>query len=382
MLFDISLYGGKVLKKVRTATITFHKAINYGAILQTYALQKSILKLGIDNDIIDYDCKLISNEYKFINLNSIRSFVRSFIKSFIGFRLYYCKKEKFKLFIKKYIVLTNPVTKNVLKSEEFNNKYDFFITGSDQVWNCEITNFDKTYMLDFVEDDKKKKSYAASFGIEKIPSIYELEYKSYLEKFSTILLREQTGARIVENLLNKKVETVLDPVFLLSKEEWNKIIKPNKFDEIQGNYILVYMPTVEMKIFAEDLSKKYNLPIYNITEPIIRKKNSFGKIESSLGPDEFISAIKNAKYVVTASFHATVFSIIYNKEFFININSKGKSRGSRLIDLLELLGINNREISERKIGDFSLLNWKDINKKLQIEKERSLKNLKQMLEVE
>lgn len=362
----------------KTATITFHKAINYGAVLQAYALQQNILKLNIENEIINYSCKDIEKVYRLIRLDSLRGF----IKSIVSIKSFYYKKKKFNNFIKEYIYITPKVNKNLLCSKTFNKQYDAFITGSDQVWNYEITNFDKTYMLDFVEDDKKKKSYAASFGIEKIPSIYELEYKSYLGKFSTILLREQTGARMVENLLNKKVETVLDPVFLLSKEEWNKIIKPNKFDEIQGNYILVYMPTVEMKIFAEDLSKKYNLPIYNITEPIIRKKNSFGKIESSLGPDEFISAIKNAKYIVTASFHATVFSIIYNKEFFINIDSKGKSRGSRLIDLLNLLEIKNREISKQKIEKFALLDWKNINEKLKIEKEKSFQKLKQMLEVE
>lgn len=362
----------------KTATITFHEAINYGAILQAYALQQSILKLNIENEIINYSCKNIEKIYKLIRLDSLKGFV----KSVLSIKSLYYKKKKFNDFIKKYINMTPKVNKKFLCSETFNKRYDAFITGSDQVWNYEITNFDKTYMLDFVKENKKKKSYAASFGIKKIPSIYEAQYKSYLERFSTILLREKTGVRIVEKLINKKVDTVLDPVFLLNKEEWNIIIKLNKFDKIKENYILVYMPTVEMKVFAEDLSKKYNLPIYNITEPIMRRKNSFGKIESSLGPDEFISAIKNAKFVVTASFHATVFSIIYNKEFFINIDFKGKSRGSRLIDLLNLLEINNREISGQKIEDFNSLNWININKKLQIEKEKSFQKLKQMLEVE
>lgn len=367
-----------MLKKIRTATITFHEAINYGAILQTYALQQSILKLNIENEIINYSCKDIEKVYRLIRLDSLRGF----IKSIVSIKSFYYKKKNFNTFIKEHIKMTPKVNKNFLCSETFNKQYDVFITGSDQVWNYEITNFDKTYMLDFVREDKKKKSYAASFGIGEIPSRYKLEYKRYLEKFSSILLREKTGIQIIEKLLNKKVETVLDPVFLLSKEEWNTIIKPNKFDEIKNKYILVYMPTVEMKTFVEALSKKYKLPIYNITDPILKWKNSFGKIESSLSPNEFVNAIKNAKFVVTASFHATVFSIIYNKEFYINIDSKGKVRGSRLIDLLNLLGINNREISEQKIEDLNLLNWKDINKKLQIEKEKSFQKLKQMLEVE
>lgn len=366
-----------MLKK-KSATITFHEAINYGAILQAYALQKSILKLNVENEIINYSCKDIKKIYKLLRLDSLRGF----IKSIVSIKSLYVRKRKFNDFIKEYINITQEVNKVFLCSEIFNKQYDIFITGSDQVWNYEITNFDKTYMLDFVKEDKKKKSYAASFGIEKIPSMYKLEYKNYLEKFSTILLREQTGAQIIEDLLNRKVETVLDPVFLLDKNEWNIIIKPNKFDKINEKYILAYMPTVEMKSFAEALSKKYKLPIYNITEPILKWKNSFGKIESSLGPDEFVSAIKNAKFVITSSFHATVFSIIYNREFFININSNGKSRGSRLIDLLNLLEIRNREISKLEIEDFAPLNWKNINKKLEVEKQRSIRELKRMLEVE
>lgn len=367
-----------MLRKKNTATITFHKAINYGAILQTYALQQTLFKLNIENEIINYTCKEIEKTDRLIRIDSLRTF----IKSVINIKSFYFKRKKFNNFMKEYIHVTSEVNKEFLRSEVFNKQYDVFITGSDQVWNYEITNFDKTYMLDFVKEDKKKKSYAASFGIEKIPSMYKLEYKNYLEKFSTILLRERTGAQIIKNLFNRKVEIVLDPAFLLDKNEWNTIIKPNKFDKINEKYILAYMPTVEMKSFAEALSKKYKLPIYNITEPILKWKNSFGKIESSLGPDEFVSAIKNAKFVITASFHATVFSIIYNREFFININSNGKSRGSRLIDLLNLLKINNREISEREIKDFSPLNWNDINKKLEIEKQKSIQALKKMLEVE
>lgn len=373
------MYGGKVLKKIRTATITFHKAINYGAILQTYALQHSILKLGIDNDVIDYDCKLISDEYKLINIKSIKLFV----KSLISFRLYYYKKNKFKSFIKKYIILTNPVTKDVLKSKEFNNKYDFFITGSDQVWNYEITNLDEVYFLNFVKDEKKIKSYAASFGISYIPINLSLKYKEYLKRFSSILVREKTGAELIEKLIEKKVNVVLDPVLLLNKNEWDKIASKTKFDDIKNKYILVYITTPYIKLFAEKLSIKYKIPIFNITDLILKKKNKIGNTECKLGPEEFINAIKNARFVVTASFHAVVFSIIYNKEFFINNVDKTKeNRSSRQKDLLDLLGIKDREIFNHDDDtDFSSIDWNDVNKKLEIERNKSLNELKKILGV-
>lgn len=369
----------KVLKKIRTATITFHKAINYGAILQTYALQQSILNLGIDNDVINYDCKSISNEYKLIKTKSIKSF----IKSLMALKKCYYKKNKFKLFIKKYIILTNPVTKDILKSEDFNNKYDFFITGSDQVWNYEITNLNDVYFLNFVKDEKKIKSYAASFGVNSIPKELRPIYIKYLKRFSNLLVREKTGKNIIHGLMDRKVNTVLDPVLLLNKNEWDKILFKTKFDDIKDKYILVYMRTPYIKLFAENLSIKYKIPIFNIEDLILKNKNRVGKTESELGLEEFISAIKNAKFVITGSFHAVVFSIIYNKEFFINnIDKTKENRSSRQKDLLDLLEIEDREIfNHNDDTDFAPIDWNNVNKNLEIERNKSLNELKKMLGV-
>lgn len=368
-----------MLKKIKTATITFHKAVNYGAILQTYALQHSILNLKIDNEIINYDCNLISDEYKLINTKSIKTF----IKSIMAFKMFYCKKKKFEFFIKKYIVLTNPVTKDILKSEDFNNKYDFFITGSDQVWNYEITNLDDAYFLNFVKDEKKIKSYAASFGVNSIPEKLKPIYIKYLKRFSGLLVREKTGKNIIHGLMDKKVNTVLDPVLLLDRNEWNKIVSRTKFDDIKDKYILIYMDTPYIKLFAKKLSIKYKLPIFNIADLILKKENKIGNTESELGPEDFVNIIKNARFIITASFHAVVFSIIYNKEFFINNVDKTKeNRSSRQKDLLDLLEIKDREIfNHNDDTDFAPIDWNNVNKKLESERNKSIYELKKMLGV-
>lgn len=367
------------MRKIKTATITFHKAVNYGAILQTYALQHSILNLKVDNEIINYDCKLISDEYKLINTKSIKTF----IKSIMAFKMFYCKRKKFESFIRKYIVLTKPVNKKILESEEFNNKYDFFITGSDQVWNYEITNLDDAYFLNFVKDEKKIKSYAASFGANSIPEELRSIYIKYLKRFSNLLVREKTGKNIIHGLIDKKVNTVLDPVLLLDKNEWNKIASKTKFDDIKDKYILVYMETPYIKLFAENLSAKYKIPIFNIADLILKKKNKIGNTESELGPEDFINIIKNARFIITASFHAVVFSIIYNKDFFINnVDKMKENRSSRQKDLLDLLGIKDREIFNHDDDtDFSSIDWNDVNKKLEIERNKSLNELKKILGV-
>lgn len=367
------------MKKIKTATITFHKAINYGAILQAYALQQSILKLNIENEIINYDCKSISNDYRLINTKSIKTIIRSLL----GLRSFYSKNKKFKDFITKNIILTQNVDVRKIKSKSFNDKYDIFITGSDQVWNYKLTNLDENYFLNFVREEKKIRSYAASFGVDNIPKDMEKMYIKYLKRFSSILVREKTGVILIKKLINKKADVVVDPVLLINKKEWEKILYQTKFDNIKNKYILLYMATPNINLFAKKISIKYNLPIYNISDLILKKENRIGNLESRLGPEEFISAIKNARFIITGSFHAVVFSIIFNKEFFINNVDKTKvDRASRQKDLLDLLEINNREIFNHDDDtDFVPIDWKNVNKRLEEEREKSLNELKKMLGV-
>ena len=141
------------------------------------------------------------------------------------------------------------------------------------------------------------------------------------------------------------------------------------------------METPYIKLFAEKLSAKYKIPIFNIADLILKKKNKIGNTESKLGPEEFVNAIKNAKFIITASFHAVVFSIIYNKEFFINNVDKTKeNRSSRQKDLLDLLEIKDREIFNHDDDtDFVPIDWDNVNKKLEIERNKSINELKKML---
>lgn len=340
------------MKKIKTATITFHNSVNYGAILQTYALQRSILKLGVYNEIINYSPD--SDKNLIINTTNLKSIIRSLI----NLPDFYVKKGKFDDFIKRKINITEKVSKDFLKSEEFNNKYDIFITGSDQVWNYELTN-DSTYMLDFVIENNKKRSYAASFGISEIPNNLIDWYKNLLKNFYSILLREESGKKIIKQLLNKDAKIVLDPVFLLDKQEWNSVIGRTKFEKIKNQYILIYYTTPKIVEFAKILSKRYGLSIIFI-EALSFRLSRIGKVERTLSPEEFVSAIKNARFVLTGSFHAMVLSIIYNKEFFIDIIKNG--RNSRLEQVLNMCNIFNRYVEEN-IDQVTMkkINWNEIN---------------------
>lgn len=361
-----------MVKKIRTATITFHNSVNYGAILQTYALQKSILKLGFYNEIINYSPD--SDKNLVINTTNLKSIIRSLI----NLPDFYVKKKKFDDFIKKRINITKKVSKNFLKSRDFNNEYDIFITGSDQVWNYELTN-DSTYMLDFVLENNKKRSYAASFGISEIPNNLNSWYKNLLKNFHSILLREESGQKIIKQLLNREAKIVLDPVFLLNRKEWNNIIGKTKFEKIKNQYILIYYTTPQIIEFAKILSKRYGLSNIFI-EALSFRLSRIGKVERTLGPEEFVDAIKNARFVLTGSFHAMVFSIIYNKEFFIDIIKNG--RNSRLEQVLKMCNISNRYVEEN-IDQIMMkkINWDEVNIMIEKKVKESRNELFEMLKL-
>ena len=172
--------------------ITFHRAVNYGAVLQTYALQEALRNLNIDSEVIDYRDNIIDNRFKFFYDKSLKKLV----KDFIYFPIFYRKNKKFEKFIEGNIVTTKKIIRNC---DELNQlkEFDQYITGSDQVWNYRLTNWDEAYFLDFVKDNKKKNSYAASFGMNEIPKKEQEKYKSLLSQFNHISVREENGIEII-----------------------------------------------------------------------------------------------------------------------------------------------------------------------------------------
>ena len=211
-------------KEKKIGILTYHRAYNYGAVLQAYALQSAIQNINYNVEIIDYCCDYIE---KIGSEKSIKNIIK-FILS--GRRINQTKKKFVKFRNDKLNLSNNDFNRDTIK--EIADLYDIYIVGSDQVWNYQGSNFDKTYFLDFVKQNTKKKSYAASFGISKIPPKYEKEYIRLLNKFSDISVREKQGINIINNLLGKDCELVLDPTLLLSKKEWkektsisNRIIK-------------------------------------------------------------------------------------------------------------------------------------------------------------
>lgn len=359
------------MKKV--GILTFQRAVNYGAVLQMYALQKKIQDYRCKAEIIDYNSEKISEGYRAFSIKKIIH-PRSFISSLVNYNKTNKRNHKFWKFKRNYMNFSLPVQRDKLAS--IDDIYDCYIVGSDQIWNPDITGDDASYFLDFVVNNKKKYSYAASFGVAKWPTTSKLPLQQLLSQFNRISVREKTGADIVKSMLpNKKnIFVNLDPVFLLEKSDWQSFVQINGTEN--ASYLFVYTVGVPQKVyaFAQKLAEEKNLKIVNLryTKSLRNKQTKIGKVIYDASPDEFVSYIANAACVVTNSFHATAFSVIFNKDIYVEM-PQGLS--SRIQDLFQLLNITNRTIGY----PVDKLDWDKINKKLAKAREKSLQYLEEIL---
>ena len=371
------------MKKV--CLITLHRVKNYGSVLQAYATQIVLEKMGYDVFVIDY----YPSRYSFIGMLKRIKKQNKFLKKSLILRIiariiiipsYILRFKTFNNFIYSYLRLS----KNTYKTyEDLSKKVpvaDIYITGSDQVWNSEWNGgIDKSLFLDFVPNNKRKIAYAASFGKKELDKS-EIEItRELLKKYDKISLRELSGVDIVNKLEIKNAQNVLDPTLLLSGDEWRKI-SSHRFNN--KKYILVYNLNRNKKIdtYALNLSKKTGLKIIFLSYQIheFYKK---GKMLCNPKVQDFISLIDNAEYIITDSFHATAFSINLEKQFIIVYPNK---YSTRLKSILELLNLNNRVAKDDK--DMSLLtnkiDYKYVNKKMMDLRQESLEWLKNSLEEE
>lgn len=337
---------------MKVGIVTFHHAVNYGAVLQTYALQQYLSNLGIDSDVIDYRCPYIEYFYKPIKANPIKN-GKMFIREILYYSCNKKKRTKFNTFLKHYIKLSK-VVKTQQELEQINSEYDFFIAGSDQVWNLKWSGLDKTYFLDFA-DTNKKYSYAASFGFDRIPNEQKQVYQQLLSEFQAISVRENTGKEIIRELLKRESEVSVDPTCLITKAEWEKICV---YPKEQG-YILIYMldHSEELISFAEKVSRERRAKIIYISDAL-RKEYNF-EYRGALSPTEFIGLFANAGYVITNSFHGLMFSVIFEKEFCIQYQKKPEAPNSRLIDFIHDYHLENRLLENIKMEekpDYILVN--------------------------
>lgn len=352
---------------MKIGILTYQYAMNYGALLQAYALKTYLESSGHTVEILNYDTSYLYNRNRSLK-SKIISVFWNIVKNRLGAKK---KKHVFEKFRRNYLGLNDYIirSKDELVKYLDGKDFDAFIVGSDQVWNPEINGKDDTYYLNFT-DSAMKISYAASFGVSSLKQEDLNEITEYLKSFSAISVREKTGMEILKKL-DRDIEVVLDPVFLPHVEIWNKLAGMS--ENVSGKYMLCYvMPgDKELESKIEELARQYKRNTGN--QVIFLGRKEFKKFKKdgrdlvSAAPWEFVSLFKNADIIITNSFHGTAFSIIFNKKFYslINVKLKGtRQLSSRLTDLLAELELEcrivslNDQISFDKDIDYGIVNSK------------------------
>ena len=383
------------MKKIAILT-KYYKNYNYGGMLQGYALCKVIRNMGYECDIISYDVNsninpvypnLISQSKQY-GIGETISKVFEKITGKLRFLIKDILADRRKLF-DSFEQKCNADTKLYDDSNisELNDNYDVFVSGSDQIWNPNAVR--KLYLQTFVDNKKTKIAYGASIGRGELSSVESEVMIPFIKRFDYIGVREKTAKSIISSyLLDKDIHVVLDPTFLLSIEQWNDICSQRPVSE---KYALIYFFSNSLNVrksiegFCRDNGlRMVMIPFakqeFNFTD----KKGNCLRLEKT-GPEEFLSAIKNAEYVFTDSFHGAVFSIINSKQFFVyERNKAGKvSMNSRLYDLLDLFGLSDRMISldeEDQIQKMEQINYEMVNKILNMQRQMSMSFLQNAIE--
>lgn len=368
----------KEVNYLKAKILTWYHYDNYGTLLQAYALQTLISK--------KFDCAEI------INYNPIDKQIKKRSSLILSKKFWVNKKNNFPYFLleKTKIAKTNRnkafndfrdefliTTKQVKTKAELNNickDDDIIICGSDQIWNP--NNYDSTYFFDFLSHDILKASFSPSFGIKEIHNQYVYnEIRSLLLKFDKISVREESGSKIVKEMINESVPVTLDPTLLISAEHWSKISNGKASKDIK--YALVYLLGYNKSYwkFIMNYTKVHNLKLKIIP---VHDRDYFrkGSIDSGVGPFEFVDYIKNSEICFTDSFHCTLFSNMFEKKVVVFDrfdNKKSNSQNSRIHDYLERYGLSNLLYSNSfKIHN---INYGEFFKKLSNSKQYSFEYL-------
>lgn len=356
--------------KKNVGIITFyHENYNFGGLLQAYALPKVLKKYyGLEAEQIDYipmsltkDNKLHKKEKK-----SLYSFFYKIIyQSAICFFSTICKKKlqqrkhAFQCFMQeiphsKMTYTINSVQQNV-------EKYSIFICGGDQIWNPFLVNRNiEIYTLQFVPSQVKKIAYAPSMAVSKINMSFKQVLEAGLNSLSAVSVREKQSASILKDFVDQYVEVVVDPVLLMPENEWeNEALFPQK----RKKYILCYLlgESIEQRISIKRVARSLHLPVQtfpHIYYNVVRKCDLFfGDIRDyTSGPREFLGLIKNAEFVITDSFHACVFSMIFETPFVVfERNQRGEkgNMNSRIYDFLEEYHLENQLVTEKELEEMN-----------------------------
>lgn len=347
---------------MNVGVITFHGSHNHGSVLQAYATQKTIEELGYGCEIINFRMEsqkryysLYPRGYGMLTLGQSLLMLPFHVKRQV-------RAKKFETFISN-LNLSGPEMKDREALQSIVDKYDIYLTGSDQIWSNRIPEFvgateDYTgvYFFDFANNNKSRVAYASSVG--EITYNELVKKKNYLDKFYAISTREKYGVDLLESIVDRSVELVLDPTFLLNKAQWEILAGPCRL--VKEPYIFLYTlhglkHGLKWAKILSSFGKKTGLKIVAVSPffPIV--STSVHNVIDA-GPLDFLNLIKNAELVFTDSFHGTAFSINMNKPFYSYVGKN--TNDNRKLGIMRQFGLEKRALEDlediRSSDDFSI----------------------------
>lgn len=357
---------------MNTATVTWINFENNGTFLQAYALQQAIKDIGHNNVILDDQHIQDLNKVK-PNLNYFLGRTIMWLKSIFHFSppsVSSMTHSFYESFREKYL--------SIYDKDDFVNKFDAYICGSDQIWSPYLP-FIGYYYLDFTT--KKKIAYAPSTGTRICNEEYKRKVSPCLNSFSHISTREEAGKELLLQLTDKPVKVVVDPTLLLRREDWDKLVDK----DIEKDYIFCYFLTHNNWYVTHAIEYAR---VNHLKLKIFYTVPTFYKYKSDVvfgGPKEFLTYIKCAKIVLTDSFHATVFSLLFQRDFitYKRFEDGGeKDQNARIYNLLIPLHLGERFVGENElhsVEDRKPINYESVRDSMEDYRIDSLNYLKNAL---
>lgn len=368
---------------MKIAILTWLHNGNFGTVLQAYALQRYLRNEGYNVQNIDLLPSVIQKTKNLIKQGNPPAL---FLEKWEGFQ---AKKacpnpealkvrcERTDKFLETNLNLTKRFSKFAdLKS--IKNSFDVYICGSDQIWSP--TYFSPSYFFDFTDDDRKRISYACSFGVSDMTKSKADRTRRLIERFDAVSVREASGQKIVFELTGKQAVVNVDPTMLLTAEDWNTAVSERLIAE---DYMFCYFLSYNKVYWEKAISESKARGLKLVLVPTTKESYSIdGTVIADAGPSEWVSLIKHASLVATDSFHGSVFSIIHRKNFMVFKRFKDTSktsRNTRVYNLLETYGLNRclvNDVENYKPYEFSSEEYERIIQKVNDKSEKSKNWLK------
>lgn len=335
---------------MRIGIITLHKVLNFGSALQAYALQHFLEKQGYtETELIDYKYPNKFHKGKFkLDKPTIRIFLGT-LKDFI-FNKRRDTNRRFRDFYKEYFNLSPQEYKSIEQIEKDPPLYDLYITGSDQVWNVNTLKNDPVMYCSFAPQNAEIISFGSSFTNKTLPVKYQEDVKRRLKRYKKIGVREQSSIEILIDLgltSNKEVMVTCDPTLLLTKEDYHELALKSEL-KIEDDFILVYgltyayNPEPALSSIVDNVARQLNCKVYTLWFRHPHFKSEHKEIWG-IGPCEFCYLFEHAKFIITSSFHGTMFSVI-NRKPFVSIVPRKNEKDTRIKDFLDKVGLKQNYV--------------------------------------